>query len=36
VLALGDMLANWGQIAKGLAESPRKRKLQEQVFLQTS
>jgi len=36
VLPLGEMLANWDQIAKGLAESPRKRKSQEQIFSQTS
>jgi hypothetical protein len=35
-LALSDMLANWDQIAKGLAEAPRKRKSQEQKFSQTS
>ena len=35
-LALGDMLANWDQIAKGLAGAPRKRKSQEQLFSQTS
>jgi hypothetical protein len=35
-LALSDMLANWGQIAKGFAEAPRKRKSQEQKFSQTS
>jgi hypothetical protein len=29
------MLASWDQIAKGLAEAPRKRKSQEQVFSQT-
>jgi hypothetical protein len=34
--ALGDMLANWDQIAKGLAEAPRKRKSHEQIFSQTS
>jgi len=34
--ALGDMLANWDQIAKGLAEAPRKRKSQEQIFSRTS
>jgi hypothetical protein len=30
------MLANWDQIAKGLAEAPRMRKTQEQAFSQTS
>jgi hypothetical protein len=35
-LALNDMLANLDQIAKGLAEAPRKRKSQEQKFSQTS
>jgi hypothetical protein len=30
------MLENWGQIAKGLAEAPRTRKSQEQIFSQTS
>src|SRR6266702_1969445 len=31
-LALSDVLANWDQIAKGLAEAPRKRKSQEQIY----
>ena len=35
-LALSDMLANWNQIAKRLAEAPRKRKSQEQAFAETS
>jgi hypothetical protein len=30
------MLENWSQIAKGLAEAPRKRKSQEQEFSKTS
>jgi hypothetical protein len=30
------MLANWGQITRGLAEAPRKRKSQEQAFFKTS
>jgi hypothetical protein len=33
---MGDMLASWDQIAKGVAEAPRKRKSQEQIFSQTS
>jgi len=33
-LALGDMPANRDQIAKGLADAPRKRKSQEQIFSQ--
>ena len=35
-LSLKGMLANWRQISKDLAESPRKRKSQEYLFSKTS
>jgi hypothetical protein len=35
-LALSQMLLNWTQITKGLAEAPRKRKPQKQIFAHTS
>jgi hypothetical protein len=35
-LPLGEMVTNWNQIAKGLAEAPRQRKSQEQDFSNTS
>jgi len=35
-LSLQDMLANWQEISEDLAESPRKRKSQREIFLKTS
>jgi len=34
--SLPEMLANWKEISDDLAESPRKRKSQEQIFSKTS
>jgi hypothetical protein len=35
-LSLKEMLANWQEISNDLAESPRKRQSQEQIFSKTS
>jgi hypothetical protein len=34
--SLAETITNWNQIVSGLAEPPRKRKLQEEIYRKTS